>query len=256
MAQKSSLESYFKAAFWNQMQKIHTSIPCIVIDIQNDLNEQRVSVQPSIDILNEDGTTRQRPVIVNVPVIFPASSTSAFTFPIAKGDTVLCLFSMRAMEIFSEGDGRPAPPNNLAKFNVKDAIAIPGLMPRRNAINNPSKRTWDHNTQDTVVAHNIGTTQEVEIRLKPDGSVIINSPLLVQVNCQTAEVNAEQSLSISTPQLNVDADSTTWNGDITHNGNTNQSGTLTLDGINMNTHTHNQPNDSRGDTEMPTGGPQ
>lgn len=256
MAEITTMESLLKASFWNQMQKVHTAIPCIVLEVQNELKEQRVTVQPCIDILNEDGTTQRRSPMVNVPLIFPSSSTSALTFPVSKNDKVVCLFSMRAMEVFSETNGQPAPPNNFAKFNQKDAMAIPGLFPRQDSINNPSKRTNPHDTKDTVLVHNIGTSSEVEIRLKPSGDLIINSPAMVQINCQTAEVNAESSASVTTPQLTVDADSTTWNGDIELNGNLNQSGTHTLDGVNMNTHYHNQPNDSRGDTEMPTGGPQ
>src|SRR5690606_3688506 len=105
MAEQATFESVLKAMFWDQMNKVYTTIPCIVVDVQNDLKEQRVSIQPSIDILNEDGSTFQRSVVVNVPLIFPASSTSALTFPVNKGDTVIGMFSMRAMEIFSEGDG-------------------------------------------------------------------------------------------------------------------------------------------------------
>jgi phage baseplate assembly protein gpV len=73
------------------------------------------------------------------------------------------------------------------------------------------------------VSHNIGTGGEVEIRLKPDGSLNIKSPTSVNVECKTAVVNAE---------------TTTWNGDVTLNGNLTQEGIYTLDGVNMNTHVH------------------
>jgi len=258
MAEQATFESVLKAMFWDQMNKVYTTIPCIVVDVQNDLKEQRVSIQPSIDILNEDGSTFQRSVVVNVPLIFPASSTSALTFPVNKGDTVIGMFSMRAMEIFSEGDGRPAPPNNYAKFNQKDAIAVPGLFPRRLAINNPNKRTNNHDTKDTVIVHNIGTANEVEIRLKPNGSVIINSPNQVQINCQTAEVNAEQSIALTTPQLTVQADNTDWQGNINLTGNVSQdgsqtvSGDVTASGKSLVNHTHNMPNIQSGSTTKPT----
>lgn len=250
MADVTNLESLLKASFWNQMQRVHTAIPCVILDVQNDLNEQRITVQPCIDILNEDGTTSQRSAMVNVPLIFPASSSSALTFPVFKGDNVVCLFSMRAMEIFNETDGLPAPPNNLAKFNQKDAMAIPGLFPRKSAINNPNKRTNTHSTLDTVLAHNIGESSEVEIRLKPNGDMIINTTGFVQVNSGTAEINTEV--------LTVNAETTNWNGDINHTGNLNHtgsqivSGDVIAGGKSLISHTHNMPSIQNGDTTKPT----
>jgi hypothetical protein len=231
MARKASLEELLKASFWNQMNKVFTAIPCIVVNVQDDLAELRVDVQPCIDILKQDGTTEPRAVILNVPVMFPATSTSALTMPVNKNDTVLVVFSMRAMEMFSESDGRPSVPDNYAKFNKKDAIAIVGLFPRRKSINNPKKRAFKHSTKDTVLSHNIGTASEVEVRLKANGDVIINSPTKVEVNCasivancDTAEVNATSSLSVTSPD-------TTWLGNIQLTGNLTQTGIFALTGI-------------------------
>lgn len=238
MARRVSPEELLKAAFWNQMERVYTSMPAVVVQVNNSLNELRVDIQPCIDVLWPDGSTEPRATIKNIPVIFPATSTSALTMPISVGDTVACFFSMRAMEIFNEGDGKPSPPNNFAKFDKKDAYVVPGLFTKQGSINNPSNRTLTHDTKDLVLAHNIGTPNEVEVRLTPSGSVIIN--------CKTAVINATDSLEVNSP-------STTWNGDMEFNGNNTMNGTFTLDGINVNDHTHPQVNDSGGDTEQPTG---
>lgn len=230
MASDNGWEKLLSTSFWKEMNELYTMMPATVISVVDDFKEQRINVQPSLNKLFSSGESAPRASIINVPVIMPATSTSAITMPINEGDTVWLMFSMRAMEIFMESDGKPSTPNNYSKFDQKDAVAIIGLFPRKKAINNPNKRTYEHSTKDLVIAHNIGKSSEVEIRLKPDGSLIINSPTSVIVNCQDAEVNAESSASITTPQLTIDADNTDWTGDINHIGNTNQTGTHTASG--------------------------
>ena len=53
-------------------------------------------------------------------------------------------------------------------------LPFPGLFPFGMAINQQSKRTLTHSTDDVVVVHNLGTAEECEIRLKPTGKVEIN----------------------------------------------------------------------------------
>jgi hypothetical protein len=193
------LQELLIKSFWSEMNKVYTAIPCIVVNVQNDFKEQLVDVQPSLNIYLQNGGSKPRSVIMGVPVIQPATSTSALTMPINKGDTVLCVFSMRAIEIWQESDGKPSTPDNHAKFHEKDAFAIVGLFPRKKAINNPNKRKNAHSTQDLVLAHNIGKDNETEIRIKPNGDLIINSANKVEVNCTEAVVTAETSITFDTP---------------------------------------------------------
>jgi hypothetical protein len=147
--------------------------------------------------------------------------------PINVGDTVWGMFSMRAMEVFNESDGKPSVPNNRAKFDQKDAVALIGMSTRRTAVNNPNKRIHTHSTEDLVIAHNLGKSSEVEIRFKPDGDVVINSPKKVTVNSVQAVVNASTSASITTPDLTINADVTNWSGDIYHSGDITRVGDTT-----------------------------
>lgn len=223
MAKQPTQEELLKAAIWSQLSRVYTSIPCTIVTIHTNLEEQRVDVQPSINLLKDDGTVEPRGVILNVPVMFPSSSTSAITFPLNVGDTVACFFSMRAMEVFNESDGKPSTPDNYAKFNQKDAYCIPGLQTRRASVNNPSNHVLPHDTKDLVVTHNIGTANEVEIRFKPNGDMIVTSPSKVEVKCKTAVISATTSLSVTAPN-------STWNGNINLNGNITQSGNQTVTG--------------------------
>jgi hypothetical protein len=250
MAREASREELLRDGFWKEMNKLHTAIPCIVVNVHDDFREQLVDVQPSINYMQKDGTATPRPVILGVPVLQQGNGRTALTMPIQAGDTVLCVFSMRAIEIWQESDGKPTDPNNRSKFHEKDAIAITGLFPRKKAVNNPAKRTLSHSTQDTVLAHNIGSANEVEIRFKPDGTMIINSPNKVVVNAPEAEVNSSSSVTVTSP-------TSTFNGNVVVNGNVNSTGTVTgsVDvlggGKSLKNHTHSGVQPGGGNTGAP-----
>lgn len=202
----------------------YTALPCIVIGVHEGLSSQRVDVQPVINKRYKDETVERYPPILAVPVVFPASSTSAFTFPISVGDTVLCVFSQRGLDSFKSGDGSFSTPTDFRKMDKRDAIAIPGLFPFSKAINNPSRRSLNHDTKDAVLSHNIGTGNEVEIRLKSNGDLVINAP--------------SKNVTVNSSSVTFNVPNTSWNGNISLNGNYTINGTLTLNGINMNTHRH------------------
>jgi hypothetical protein len=220
------------------LNKIYTAIPCVVVGVVQNLETVTVNIQPSINQRTKDDTVKPRSVILGVPVVFPCSSTAGFTFPIKAGDTGLAVFSMRNLDAWKSSNGYPTAPLNFAKFDKGDAIFIPGLQTPGNTINNPVTRNWQHDTSDAVLVNNIGTLSEVEVRLKADGDLIINTSKKVQINCNEADVVANTSISLTAPLLNVDATTTNWIGAINHTGAYNSTGTMTFNGIVFNTHVH------------------
>lgn len=221
--QNLGLEKLLSNSFEYHLQNVYTAIPCRVITVHSKLEEQKVDVQPVLNVNYRDGEVREHPPILNVPLMFPASQTSAFTFPVNTGDIVLCVFSQRGLDTFKGSDGKLVTPTDFRKMDKRDAIAIPGLFPFSMASNKPSRRTYEHDTADAVVVHNLGSKNECEVRLKASGDVIINTPKNVIVNCDNAEVNAATSLK-------VDAPSATWTGDITLTGNLTQTGNYNVTG--------------------------
>lgn len=232
MSRESSLQETLVAAFESQMDNVFTAIPCIVVAVREDLNTQLVDIQPTINKKLTNGQVKERPPILGVPVVFPVSKTAGFTFPISVGDTGLAVFSMRNMDAWKSGNGRPSSPMNRSKYDKGDAIFIPGLQPTTIAVNNPAKRIWDHSTSDAVLVNNIGSSNEAELRIKPDGSILLRTNGAVSVECDTADVLADSSVSVTTPQISIDAASTTWVG------NANITGTWTFNGIPFDTHKH------------------
>jgi hypothetical protein len=212
------------SAFNSQMQNLYTAIPCIVVSVRDG---QMVDIQPTINQKFKDGTVKERPVILGVPVSFPVSR-----------DTGLAIFSMRSMDSWKGSNGRPVSPTNFAKMDKGDAIFLPGIQPPSVAVNSPGKHVLTHATNDVVMFANLGSA-ECEVRLKADGSIEINtSNQPVTINCSDATVNASDSINLNAVNLTVDATNSTWIGPINHTGNYTGVGVQTFNGVIFSTHRH------------------
>ena len=234
----AAIQSTMMSAFDSQMNNVYTILPCIVVAVRDGLNGQMVDIQPTINQKQQDGTVSERPTIAGVPVSFQVSKKAGFTFPIEVGDTGTAMFSMRNMDGWKAGNGRPASPMNFAKMDKGDAIFLPGIQPPGVAVNNPAKHILTHDTKDTVLFANLGGV-ESEVRLKVDGSVEINtSNQPVIINCSDATVNASNSINLNSPTMTVDCANTLWIGDVVQQGNWAQTGTYVLNTININLHKH------------------
>ena len=216
-----SLAELLKESFNSGTNGMYTAIPCVVLAI--DYADNRVDVQPLVNMLFKDKSTQERPTILAVPVVFPCSSSAAITFPINIGDSVLCVFSQTGIDGFRLSTGQTTSPTDFRKFDKRDGMAIPGLMPFARSVNKQANRTLPHNPRDVVITQNLGKGTEVEIRLNESGGVSIFSPQTISVQAQNVQINSP---------------STTWSGNITMNGNYTINGTLTVDGVVVNGHTH------------------
>lgn len=179
---------------------LNVSIPA-VIESYNP-STQKCTCTPLINHNRLDGSSKAYPTINEVPVQFPASNTSCLTFPINKGDTVLLIFSQRSLDFWlSSTSTELVDPKDFRKHDLSDAIAIPGLFSFPRAINDPLKHTLTHNTGDLVVAHNINTANESEVRIKDDGTIRISAG---ESNTITMSLNGD--IAISTPgDMNITA---------------------------------------------------
>uniref|UniRef100_A0AAU6VZD3 Baseplate protein n=2 Tax=unclassified bacterial viruses TaxID=12333 RepID=A0AAU6VZD3_9VIRU len=228
-----------RTQFQIDMSQIHTAIPCKVVNVYSNNQQQKVDVIPSVNNLLKDGSGEEGMQILGVPVIFPGSSATLISFPINQGDTVWCMFSQRSMDNFKIGNGEPTTANDYRKFSDQDAVAIPGLFPFGKSLNNPQTRKFPHDSnRDLCIAHNIGSGTEVNILLKQSGDLIINTEMAVTVNCKTGVMNATESYTINTPTMNINASVTNWTGNIIHTGNYTMTGQARFNGRLFDTHTH------------------
>lgn len=232
---REEMQDLLTAAFNSQMSNIHTALPCVVVQIQG---PDRVAIQPAINQKFKDGGTKERPVVVNVPVAFPVSKSGGMTFPIKPGDTGIAIFSMRSIEAWKNSDGYPSTPLNYAKMDKQDAMFIPGLQTSSNSSNDPGKHSWSHSIEDTVMFCGLGTGNEAELRIQPSGNVLIRTNQDVSIECNNASVIANSSASITTPELTVNADNTLWTGNCTWAGNVTHTGIFSFNGVVFSTHRH------------------
>lgn len=211
MSQRTpNLQELLVDNFNYQTANMYTSIPGVVISVDS-LEEQRITVQPTVNMRSADGIdVTERPPILNVPLHMPVTREGGLTYPISPGTPVYLIFSMRGLQNWKRGNGSPAAPSDIRRFDVRDCVAIPGIYPFSEARN--QNRSLSHSVDDVVLVHNIGTGNEVEIRLKPNGDVFVNSPTKVTVNCQDAEINADVSTTINTEQLTVNGNASFQSG--------------------------------------------
>ena len=126
------LAEVIREAFENRLSDLHTAMPGTIV--KYDARTQEASVQPLLKraYVNEDGSEGldELPIIQGVQVAFPRAGKYFMTFPLAKGDPVLLVFSERSLDEWSASSGKVTlDPIDLRMHDLSDAIAIPGCYP-------------------------------------------------------------------------------------------------------------------------------
>jgi len=158
----------FRDSVYSILANVHTSLPGIIVSYDPSTN--KAQVQPA---LNKNFTSGEMPmpILQNVPIVFPKN----ITFPINAGDYVLLIFSERSLDLWKSVGGQVTP-TDPRKFDLSDAIAIPGLMPF-------TESYPDNNNQDYVI--NFGGSS---ITIKPDGAVTIKTSSTVAIGKTGSEL--------------------------------------------------------------------
>ena len=135
------------------MESVHVGFPAIVQSY--DYKTQKASVLPAIKKRYIHGEVISQPIITNVPVIFPRTARSGITFPIKKGDSVLIKICERSLERWLSS-GEEVEPGDPRKFDLNDAVAIPGLYSfnQENIATNNDDLEVIHDDQKIVIKKN------------------------------------------------------------------------------------------------------
>lgn len=122
----STLPEAVRRAVRAELEEVHTVLPARVETY--DRTRARVSVKPLLRRTYADGQKVSLPVVTDVPVIFPRAGEASLTFPLNRGDTGLLLCAERSLEEWLSvgGEATPADPR---RFELTDAIFLPGLYP-------------------------------------------------------------------------------------------------------------------------------
>lgn len=122
-------------ALYNTIQKqintslasIFTALPASIVTY--DSSKKTCSVQINLKKTYRSGDVISYPIIHNVPVLFYQTATTLISLPLKKGDQVLLIFCQRSLDEWHNKDGELTPEDS-RKFDINDAIAIPGLYRR------------------------------------------------------------------------------------------------------------------------------
>ena len=203
------------AAMRGKQSEMWTALPGIVQSF--DPVEKTCSVQPSIQcrVLNpKTGEKRweQLPILGDCPVWFPSGGGCTMTFPIAKGDECLVIFSSRCIDGWWQ-DGGVQPQTILRMHDLSDGFVLVGLSSLKN------------------VPANISTTS-VELRSN-DGQAIIQ----LKPSDHSVTIVAPGKLKIT--------------GDVEVTGKITASGDVIGQGTSLHTHVHKDTTPGFGNTGVP-----
>jgi len=176
MNSSDNLTNALKQAMWNILAGVHTALPAEVS--KYDSSGPRVEVKPMIKRVYKNNTILDLPVIVSVPVLFFRTARFKFTFPLEKGDGVLLVFAERSLETWLSR-GEAVAPQDPRKFDLSDAIAIPGL--------------WAF---DKGLSVGDGSQLELEfddVKISADGKdfIITNGQATIESNGGTVAINSD-----------------------------------------------------------------
>jgi len=115
-----------RQAFNSMASQMHTCLPGEIVSY--DYTKQKANVKILLRKQLKDSEVFTYPELTNVPVIFPRTSEFSMHWPLNSGDNVALFFSERSLDDWLNAGGTVTPLDP-RKFDLSDAIAIPGLYP-------------------------------------------------------------------------------------------------------------------------------
>jgi protein gp138 len=166
-------EEALRVALEGHQAGIWTALPGILQSF--DAGKMTSTVQPAVQgrLRQQDGTWKDAnlPVLLDCPVIFPAGGGFALTFPLAKGDEGLVLFSSRCIDAwwYSGGIQKQA---RWRMHDLSDGFFLPGCFSQPRKLANVSTAN--------VQLRNAGGSASLEIT--SEGVLNANFPAGINLN--------------------------------------------------------------------------
>lgn len=247
MADKTriSLESVIKTAINSALLEVHTCLPAVVtrFDADNQLIDCQITIKRKMS-----GEQVLLPLLVNVPVRYPKSTSFSITFPLEVNDHVMLIFCERSIDTWlTHGDIQD--PFDVRKFELSDAFAIPAMYPQPDVIPdfNASNLEIKTNSGDTAIS--IFNTEGIRIKTTANlfalcfdliatvsGNLTAVCENSATILCNNASVQAGSNITLTAPLTTVNGDLTVT-GDI-NSPNINASSSLIVDGQEQKFHLH------------------
>jgi len=199
------------------LSEVNTSTPGAIVSY--DAVKNRAIVKPDIPKWLADDDELATSKIVEVPVLWPASSggKTSFTMPLKSGNGGLLLFTQRSLENWLSGSKEM--PDDPRQFDISDCVFIPGLQ----------SSGVSADPDDVVLKFD-----KSELRIKEDGTVIIKTDQteIKMTGDGKIDITAQDKASLNGVEVTVKGQfkATIDAPSITLAGNVHILGDLTVDG--------------------------
>lgn len=162
----ASLSMLVRQAGEDASKRIRVAMPGRIVSFNGDA--QTAVVQPLIKQVMADGTSRDYPLLQDVPVKFPRGGRFVLTFPVQDGDECELVFHDRCLDGWWQS-GDSAEPLDYRLHDLSDATAELGLSSQPNVVKNID--------MDGVVLRTLDGT--ASIKIDADGVVTIRGTKVV-----------------------------------------------------------------------------
>lgn len=169
-----------KVAMSSQQTSVWTAVPGIIEDF--DPAHMTCTIQPAVDsqVRDEFGAviSQSRPLLLDCPVQFPAGGGCTLTFPVAKGDECLVVFSSRCIDAWWQSGGIQLQAE-LRMHDMSDGFALLGFRSLPRVIPGISTSAVQLRSDDGAAFIEVNPTSHA-ITLTAPGGLTINGD--VQIN--------------------------------------------------------------------------
>nr|HDI2064424.1 phage baseplate protein [Klebsiella pneumoniae] len=197
-------------------------------------------VQPAIRYIERDNDgnkeTKDYPLLVDVPVIFPRGGGCTLTFPVKEGDECLVIFADRCIDFWWQSGGIQEPVDG-RMHDLSDAFCIVGPQSQAKKIRGISTTAAQLRTDDGSAF--IELAAGGDITATTAGNATISAPEIILNGNVTINGNLSQGMGES-------------GGTATMHGPITVTNDVTAGGKSLMTHTHGgveHGNDSTGEPE-------
>lgn len=250
----------------SEREQIKDQIRVALPGIIHSFNPETVTaeVQPAIKSVqrNNDGvtTTRDYPLLVDVPVIFPRGGGATLTFPVKTGDECLVIFADRAIDFWWQNGGVQEPVD-FRMHGLGDAFAIIGPQSQATKISHISISAVQLRTDDgkasigiDIGSHDITALTPGKLTAQTGGDVALAVAGKLNADVQGATVITSPSITLNgnvTINGNLTQGMGSAGGTATLRGPVNVTQNVTAGGKSLMTHTHSGVQSGSGTTGGP-----
>lgn len=152
-------------------------------------------VQPAIRYIERDNdgnkTTKDYPLLVDVPVVFPRGGGCTLTFPVTAGDECLVIFADRCIDFWWQSGGIQEPVDG-RMHDLSDAFCIVGPQSQAKKIRGISTTAAQLRTDDGSAF--IELAAGGDITATTAGNATINAPEIILNGNVTINGNLSQGM--------------------------------------------------------------